>query len=232
MRRIQQVHSAAVDHRSPTRRWWLHAQPEETQRRFRQDRAGHTKRGLHQERGERGRQHVTRQDAERAGAKRPGRGDVFELARPQHLPAHQARVTNPADHGECENDVDEAGSQHRDERDREQHARKRHQDIHDAADDLIDVAAVIPRDRTDGHTDDRGHAHHNEADDQRHAGAQQHAGENVAAQFIQAEPMSPGWPLQAVRQVLRGRIPRQQPRREHCRQKHQRDNRDAGAGLP
>jgi hypothetical protein len=71
------------------------------------------------------------------------------------LPANQPSVTDPPDHGEREHDVPQAWTQDGHERNREQQAGEREQHVHDATDDLIDPAAVVPSDRSHRHADER-----------------------------------------------------------------------------
>ena len=49
---------------------------------------------------------------------------VLELARAQHLPAHQPRVADPADDRQREQHVAEAGPEHRHQRNRQQQTRE------------------------------------------------------------------------------------------------------------
>ena len=70
-------------------------------------------------------------DPRRAGAERARRLHVFELARAQRLAAHEARVAHPADHAQREDDVGQARTEDRDERDRQQDPGKRHQHVDD-----------------------------------------------------------------------------------------------------
>ena len=104
--------------------------------------------------------------------------------------------------------------------------------VHHAPDDLIDVATVIARDGADGHADERRDTHHDEADDERHACTEEHARENVAAELIEAEPVVPRWTLQTIGEILRRRIPRQQPWGADGGQKYESHDPQTGACLP
>ena len=105
--------------------------------------------------------------------------------------------------------------------------------VHHAADQLIDAAAVVPGNRADDHADDRRHADHDQADQQRDARAEQHARQDVAPQLVEAEPVlpasdpagdsaDPAWPRS------HGSSHGAPSAAEH----DERDDGEAGAGLP
>ena len=160
--------------------------------------------------GKRGRQDVAQQDAGGAGAERARRLHELELARAQHLPAHQPRVAHPADHRQREHDVGEARPEHRDQRDRQQDPGKRQQHVDHPADHIVDAPAEVAGDRAEQHADGRRDRDHREADEQRDARAGQHAREDVAAELVEAERMRQARRLEPPRQLLRGRVVRRQ----------------------
>jgi len=109
---------------------------------------------------------------------------------------------------------------------------ERHQHIHHAANGLIDGATVVPGDPADDHADDCRDAHHNYANQQRDPCAEQYPRQDVASEFVEAEPVLPRGPLQAIGQVLRGGVPRQHPRRGNRRKHDGADDQRPEACLP
>ena len=133
---------------------------------------------------------VPKQDARRAGAERARRLHELELARPQHLPAHQPRVAHPADHRQRQDDVRQARAEHRDERDRQQDARETPAARRSTRlIDIVEPPAEVAGDRAEQHADDRRDADDGEADEQRDARAGEHARKDVAAELVEAERM-------------------------------------------
>ena len=126
-------------------------------------------------------------------AERARRLHVLELARPQHLAAHQPRVAHPADDRQREQDVRQARPEHRDERNRQQQPGKRQQHVDDPADHIVERrrrSSRRPRRaacRPTADTDDDG-----QADEERDARAGEHAREDVASELVEAERMRAG----------------------------------------
>ncbi len=139
---------------------------------------------------------MAKQNACGACAQRPGSLNEFELTRAQHLPAHQPRVPNPADHGQRQDHVGEAWAKHRHERDREQDPRKGHHHIDAAADEIVYPAAEISRNRSQEDAHHCGNSDDRQSHQQGDARPGQHARKNVAAQFVQTEGMLNTGPLE------------------------------------
>src|SRR5205085_5647282 len=68
VRRVEDMGASSVQHRAPARCGRLNAKTEEAQRGFTDDRTRHSERGLHDQRRHGGRNHVTPENARRAGA--------------------------------------------------------------------------------------------------------------------------------------------------------------------
>ena len=132
---------------------------------------------------------MTPENSAGAGAHCSGRLDVLELPRPQRLAAREARVADPANHGEGEHDVDEARSEHRHDRDGEQQARKRQQRIDHAADDIVHAPSEVSRNRADDGSDGSRDTDHDHADEEGNPGAAENARQDVPAELVQAERM-------------------------------------------
>ena len=121
------------------------------------------------------------------GAEGARRLHVLQLARAQRLPAHEARVAHPADHAEREDDVRQARPEDRDERDRQQDAGKRHQDVDRAADHIVHGAAEVAGDRAERHADERRHRHDGQADEERDARPRHETRQDVAPELVETE---------------------------------------------
>ena len=90
----------------------------------------------------------------------------LEFARTQRLTPHEPRVPDPADDRQREHDIGKAGAQDGDQRNGEQDAGKRHQDINGPADHIVDRAAEVAGDRTHQHPDGGRHRDHGDPDEQ------------------------------------------------------------------
>ena len=171
MRRVEQVRPAGIEHRAPARRRRLDAEAEEAQRRLRDDRARHPSVACTTTAGSAVGRTWRRTIRAELGAERARRLHVLELARAQHLAAHQPRVAHPADHRQRQHDVGQARTEHGDERNRQQDPGKRHQHVDHPADHIVDPPAEVAGDRAEQHADERRHRHDREADEQRDARA-------------------------------------------------------------
>ena len=185
------MRSARIQHRPPTRRRRLDAQTQETERRFRDDRGRHPERRLHGDRRQRRRHNVPDEHAYRPRAQRPCGLHVLQLTQLQHLTADQSRIAHPTNHDERHDDVGEAGTEHGDERDRQQNARKRQQHVHQAPEDLVDPSAGIPGNRAHGNPNRRRHRHDGEPDEQRHARPDNEPSQHVPSKFVDPERVLP-----------------------------------------
>jgi hypothetical protein len=72
---------------------------------------------------------------------------------------------------------------------REQQARKRHQDVDGAAQDLVHAAAEVARGRSHRNPHGRGNRHDHEADEDRNPGPGEHPRQDVAPELVEAEPV-------------------------------------------
>ena len=125
VRRVAEELTCLFDHRSPARRRRRNAEAEERKRRFGQDGARHAERRLNDQRLDRVRQNVRKQDPHIARAERLRGLDEIVFADLQHLPAHHARVADPADDARGGDELALSGAEKRDQGDGEQQAGKR-----------------------------------------------------------------------------------------------------------
>ena len=194
----------------------------------------HPEARLHDDGRQRGRHDVPQQDPRHSRAQCPGGLHEVQLAGPQHLAADEPGVPDPSDDRQGQHDVGEAGAEHGDERDRQQDAREGQQHVDDARDHIVDPAPVVAGRRAEQQADERRHGNHGEPDQQRDTRAGQHPGEDVAAEFVEAEGMCERRAGQPVRQLLVGGVVRRQPRSQQgSRHRDQHDQRaDAQHHVP
>ena len=190
VRRVEQVRAAAVQHRPPARRRRLHAEPEKTQRRFADDRAGHAERGLHDDRRNRGRHDVPQQHARRVARRArapPARTRTRARAAPGRARAARSRPSRSpsARTARCRGSARAPRPARSPAAVRETPAACRSTRLITSSSHAAEVAG----DRAEQRADDRRDADHDEADEKRDARAGEHAREDVAAQLVEAERM-------------------------------------------
>ena len=164
------------------------AHADERQRRLGQDGGREHVGEPHDQRPGDVRQHVPPQHPQLRHPDRPRR--LHEVQRPhaQHGRPHDPRRVRRGRDRERDDDVGDGGAEHGGHRDRQQDGRKRHQRVHQPHDRVVQ-----PREEPGGRADHRaaeaGQGRRAQADDERGAGAEQHAGQNVAAEMVGAEPV-------------------------------------------
>ena len=121
----------------------------------------------------------------------------------------------------------QARSEHGDQRDRQQDAGKRHQDVDRPADHVVHGTAEVAGDRAERHAEERRHRNHGEADEERDTRAGDEAREDVTPELVETERVRSARRLEPLRQDLRRRIIRRQ-RRPQRRD----ENRDENDGEP
>ena len=108
VRRVKQVRPRVIEHRTPARRRRRHAQSQKAHRRFRQDRARHADRRLHDHRLNNVRQNVARDDPYIARAHGPRAFHKFPLPHRQNLRAHQPGIPHPPANRERQDKVEQS----------------------------------------------------------------------------------------------------------------------------
>jgi len=207
----------------------LNAEAEEREGGFGEDRAGQAEGGHHDHGVDDVREDVQDDDARGAGAEGFRGGDVLHLAHFQDLAAHEARVTDPSDRRQREDDVVEARPEDRHESDGEEDAGEGEEDVGDAHDERVEPAAEVASHGAEGDADQRGEDDDAEADAQRDARPPEDARENVAPEIIEAEEMAVRRRFEAADGVLRIRIERRQQRRGD-RDEHERHGQQQAGG--
>ena len=117
-------------------------------------------------------------------------GDVVGLRLRHGFGAHDAAEARPVDDGDRRDDRSDAGAEHGDQQDREQHRRKGHPDFDEPRDHAVDPAAIPAGEQPERRARKRCEARRDEGDDQRDARAVDQAREHVAAEIVGAEPMA------------------------------------------
>ena len=200
------------------------AEAEEVEGGERHHRAGQDER-QHRHGGDHGvRQKVAEHD-DRVGDAERARGlDVFEIAPAQELRAHQPDQRHPGEQEEDAEQDEEAGHQHRGDDEQEIELGDRRPDLDEALEQEIGPAAEIALHRAGGDADDRGDDGEDETEQHRDAEAVDHAGDDVAALVVGAEPVvfeiAAAVEMLALDHLLALRLG-QQPgrrRRRRCRQ--------------
>ena len=115
--------------------------------------------------------------------------DVSHVLEHQRVATHQPCKRGHAEHGHGHDDVGHAAAQNRHHPQRQQDARKGKQHVRDAHHDAVPPAFVVPGQQAKGRADHAADHHRQEASGQRDACTHQDAAEDVAAQWIDAEPM-------------------------------------------
>lgn len=156
---------------------------------FRENGAGDSKAGLDEHgSGQVGHQ-VAEDDPEFSGAERDCGLDISFFALDQNLAAHEPGIADPAEQGKREDDIAESGSEHRDQSNGKEDAGEGHEQINDAHDQTVNQTAENSGKRSDQKPDEKRDCHYADADQERDTRAENHAREDVAAEFVLPEPM-------------------------------------------
>lgn len=181
------------EHLSPGRRRRLHADPEEGQRGLDGDVLRHEQRRVGDDGGGEPGQQFPAGDPPGAPAAEPGRRDVIEPLEGERLGAHHLGDVAPGEQPDDQGDQDGPGEARRDDREQRQrhdHQRQGDEDVGDPAQQLINPSAAErggdAQGDADGDLDDR----RGQRDAQRHPGAVDETGEQVASGLrFDAEPV-------------------------------------------
>src|SRR6266851_6384601 len=177
MRRIEEMGAAIIQHGAPACRRRRDAESQKAHGGFGENRSRHAYRGLHDHRLNDVWQNVADDDAKIAGPESAGSFDEFTLACGENLAADQASIAYPSSERERENQIEDARTAERDERNREQNSRERQECIHqDDVDEAVDASAVIAGDRADDESESEGREHDATSNQHRDARAVDNAG--------------------------------------------------------
>src|SRR5271170_6362128 len=223
------MRAAVVEHRSPAGRRRRHAESEEAHGGFGENGSGHADRRLHDHGLNDVRQNVTDDDAQVARSESACRFDELALARGEDLSAHQAGVADPASERERENEIEDTGAAEGYERNRKQDSGEREERIHqDHVDEAVDASSVVAGDGADDEAEGERSGDDAAPDQHRDARAIDNARENVAAEFVGAEPVRMRWRIEARRQINGSWILRRDPGSEQGEDHEDDDQHDAG----
>ena len=121
-------------------------------------------------------------------ADQSGRFDVFAMLDRQEFAAHQTRHRRPADDGDRQHDRDGTRLHDRHQHDRQGEIGNGLEELGEAHQRIVDLAAKVARQRPQRHADGKRHHGGNQPDQQRHPGAVGEPGGDVAPHDIGAEP--------------------------------------------
>ena len=141
----------------------------------------------------------------------------------ERLAAHDPREVVDVGHGDRDDHVVEAGAEDGDQGDGENDHREGPEEIDRARDETIDPAAVVAGDETEQTADDQGDRRRQKSHRERHAGADDHSAEEIAAERIGAHGMLQAGLLQHPEVVVVGMIGREH-RAEDRDERQQRDD--------
>ncbi len=223
--------AAVVEHRSPTGRGRGHAESQKAHGGFCENCSRHADGGLHDHRLNNIWQDMADDNSQIACAEGAGGFDEFALTRGEDLSAHQTRVANPASERESENKIEDAGTTECDERNGQQNSRERQERIHeDDIDEAVDASSVITGNGADDEAEDKRSEYDAAPDEHGNASTEDDAGENVAAEFVGAEPVRAGWRVESCGEIDGGGILRRDPGSEEREDYKDDDEHDAGCG--
>jgi hypothetical protein len=126
----------------------------------------------------------------RPGPQRRGRLHEIALLHRQHLAPDDARVHHPARRGETDDDVPEPEPHDGVDGERQEHEGKGELHVGDAHQHGLRPPAEEAGDEAEQPADHRGQQHRAEADEERDAGAVEHARVEVAPELVRAEDVA------------------------------------------
>ena len=231
VRGVEQVGAAVVEHGSPTGGGGRDAESEKTHGGLGEDGSGHADRGLNDDRLNDVGKNVADDDAQIAGAEGAGGFDEFAFAGGEDLSADEAGIAHPTAERKREHEIKDSGAAEGDERNRQQDSRERKKRVHqDNIDEAVDGSSVVSSDGADDESEGERGEDDATADQHGDARAVDDARENVAAQFVGAEPVGGRGRVEARGQVDRSRVLWSDPRREQGEDHEDDDQQHADGG--
>lgn len=231
MRGVEKVGASVVEHGTPTCGGRRDAEPEKAQGGLGEHGAGHADGGLHDEWLQKVGQDVPCDEAQIGGSEGACGFDEFTLPQGEHLSTDEARVADPAGEGKSEDEIDEAGTEKRDEGDGEQDAGKGEKCVGEIdVDDGVGKSSVKACETAGNKADSEGDGHNGDGHEQRDAGTEKDAGEDVSAEFVCAEAMSGAGEEHAGVEIKMGRIEGSELRRQESGKDESREQNKSGRG--
>jgi hypothetical protein len=181
------VADAGVDECSQRSLRLLHTEPEKAQEGLDENCLGNRERRVHDDDAEEVRRDVTHDDAPRADARQPRRGDELAFAQAERLSAHDARHVQPVHGTDRHEDEQKVSLEGDHEQDDEEDEGQRIQRIDEAHHHGIDSPAGKAGNRAIGDADHEADQACDDGDRQRDANAHHRAHEQVAAEVVGAE---------------------------------------------
>ena len=133
---------------------------------------------------------MAQHDAQIAGAESASGFDEFAFPRCQNLPPDQPCVTHPSAERERNHEIEDSGAAKGDERDRDQDSGKRKECVHQHhIHKAVNRSSVVSGDGTDDQSEDQRGENDAAADQHRNARTVDEARQDIAAQFIGAQPV-------------------------------------------
>src|SRR6185312_1349868 len=190
---VEEMGASVVEHCTPTGCGGRNAEAEKAHCGFGENGSGHSDGGLHDDGLDDVGKNVHQNDAGIACAEGAGGFHEFPFARGQHLRPDEAGIANPASEGERENQIENTRAAEGDECDGDENRWERHEGVHDHdVDETVQTSAVISCERADDETDAERCGDDRAAYEHGNLRAIDEAGEDVAAEFIGAAPVSGG----------------------------------------
>ena len=228
---VEEVGASVIEHGAPAGGGRGYAKPEKAQRGFGEHGAGHADGGLHDERLQKIGQDVSCDEAQVGGAERACGFDKLTLSQGENLGADEARIPDPAGEGEGKDEIDEAGTEKRDEGDGQQDAGKGEKGVGEIdVDDGVGEASVEACKAAGKKADAQGDGDNGDSHEQRDAGTEKNAGEDVSAEFVCAEAMNGAGEEHAGVEVEMGRIEGSELRRQDSGKDESREQNKPGRG--
>ena len=122
----------------------------------------------------------------------PRRLHELPLFQAERLPPHDARHVEPVDRADGHADQQEGSLEHDHEKDHEEDERHCIQGIDETHHYRVDAATDVTRDRSVKHTDNEADQARDDCNQQRYTHAHHRAHEQVASEFVGAEPVHAG----------------------------------------
>ncbi len=195
--------------------------PMKGQDRLDHDRDRHFQADQRDQQRRRRRQHLADDGLPVGEAEQSRRGDIIVPGHDQHFAPQHAAKASPIDQHDGEDDFAQADAEPDHQDQRQDHRRKRHPDINQAADQPINDAAEIARDMRQHGADDHGAKRREQRHQHRRARAKNQARQHAAAEAVGAQWIShvaavgPGRGLQDRQQILIARIVWRDPAGEY-----------------
>ena len=215
VRGVEEVGASVIEHGAPAGGGGWYAKPEKAQGGLGEHGSGHADSSLHDERLQQVGQDVPCDEAQIGGAESAGSFDKLTLPQGEHLGTDEARIVDPAGDREGEDEIDETGTEKRDEGDGKQDAGKGEKGVGEIdVDDGVGESSVKACEAAGNKADSERGGYNGDGYEQRDAGTEKDAGEDVSAEFVRAEAMNGAGEKHAGVEIETGRIKGSELRRQ------------------